>query len=94
MLMIVGCFDTYVRLPATSTLAHQHDAYVVSFLTLITLNFNMRNIIRWKHQHHSRVVIDMHNVKGCGPAYWTLTDNCLHSSRLDLILSLTLAKSR
>jgi hypothetical protein len=44
-LMIVGCFDTYVqRLPATSTLVHQHDAYVVSSLTLITPMFNMRNV--------------------------------------------------
>jgi hypothetical protein len=41
-LIIVGCFDTYVqRLPMTSTLMHQHDAYIVTFLTLIT------DIFRW-----------------------------------------------
>jgi hypothetical protein len=35
--------DTLIieRLPATSTLVHQHDVYVVSFLTLIT------HIVNW-----------------------------------------------
>jgi hypothetical protein len=59
-LMMVGYFDTYAqRLPATLTLVHQHDAYVINFLTLITHIFNIRNIIRWKHQHYSSLVIDM-----------------------------------
>jgi hypothetical protein len=41
-LIIVGCFDTYVqRLPMTSTLMHQHDAYIVTFLTLITDIFRL-----------------------------------------------------